>query len=150
MTDQVLMPGADYLAICNAVRALTGGTAELKSGDIAGALAGVKRIDKLTGTWTPTEDTATCDISFRKGANLIYIKAPSSMTLEKRFFNVFFYDMPDERALNCACSVMNNGKTRGGALKASNASGFSFVSPASLFLFAGGITYTWTAYYWEV
>lgn len=41
MTDQVLMPGADYLAICNAVRALTGGTATLKSGDIAGALAGV-------------------------------------------------------------------------------------------------------------
>lgn len=42
MTDQVLMPGADYLAICNAVRVLIGGTAALKSGDIAGALAGVK------------------------------------------------------------------------------------------------------------
>ena len=42
MTDQVLMPGADYQAICNAVRALTGGKAALKSGDIAGALAGVK------------------------------------------------------------------------------------------------------------
>lgn len=42
MTDQVLMPGADYQAICNAVRALTGGTAALKSGDIAGALAGVQ------------------------------------------------------------------------------------------------------------
>lgn len=41
MTDQVLMPGADYQAICNAVRALTGGTAALKSGDIAGALQGV-------------------------------------------------------------------------------------------------------------
>ena len=42
MTDHVLMPGADYQAICNAVRALTGGTATLKSGDIASALAGVK------------------------------------------------------------------------------------------------------------
>lgn len=41
LTDLVLMPGTDYRAICDATRALTGGTAALKSGDIAGALGGV-------------------------------------------------------------------------------------------------------------
>ena len=34
MTDQVLMPGADYQAICNAVRALTGATTALESGTV--------------------------------------------------------------------------------------------------------------------
>ena len=41
LTNQVLMPGADYQAICNKVRELTGGTAPLKSGDIVTALSGV-------------------------------------------------------------------------------------------------------------
>ena len=34
LTDQVIMPGSDYQAICDATRALTGKTEVLKSGDI--------------------------------------------------------------------------------------------------------------------
>ena len=35
LTDQVIMPGSDYQAICNATRKLTGETATLKSGEIS-------------------------------------------------------------------------------------------------------------------
>lgn len=35
LTDQVIMPGSDYQAICDATRKLTGETATLKSGDIS-------------------------------------------------------------------------------------------------------------------
>lgn len=42
LTDMVLMPGKDYQAICDAIRVKTGGTAPLKSGDIAAAIAGIQ------------------------------------------------------------------------------------------------------------
>lgn len=35
LTDQVVMPGSDYQAICDATRSLTGTTGTLKSGEIA-------------------------------------------------------------------------------------------------------------------
>ena len=35
LTDQVLMPGSDYQAICDATRNLTGKTETLKSGNIS-------------------------------------------------------------------------------------------------------------------
>lgn len=38
LTDMVLMPGADYQAICDAIRERTGNTALLKSGDIPAAI----------------------------------------------------------------------------------------------------------------
>lgn len=41
LTDIVLMPGADYQAICDAVRAMTGWTALLKSGELAAAIRGI-------------------------------------------------------------------------------------------------------------
>lgn len=41
MTDMVIMPGSHYQAICDAVRAKTGDTAKLKSGDLAAAIAGI-------------------------------------------------------------------------------------------------------------
>lgn len=41
MTDMVIMPGSHYQAICDAVRAKTGGTAVLKSGDLAAEIAGI-------------------------------------------------------------------------------------------------------------
>jgi len=39
MTDMVMMPGADYQAICDAVRDKTGGTELLKSGELATLIA---------------------------------------------------------------------------------------------------------------
>lgn len=46
LTDQVIMPGSDYQAICDKVRNLTGKTGTLKSGDIP----------KELGTITPGVD----------------------------------------------------------------------------------------------
>ena len=43
LTDYVLMPGADYLALCNAIRAKTGKTETLKSGDLAA------EVESITG-----------------------------------------------------------------------------------------------------
>ena len=43
LTDQVIMPGSDYQAICDATRSLTGTTGILKSGEVAAKiLSGVK------------------------------------------------------------------------------------------------------------
>lgn len=65
LTNQVLMPGADYQAICNKVRELTGWTAPLKSGDIVTALSGVlpggggEQPQLLAPTISVTEDLLT-------------------------------------------------------------------------------------------
>lgn len=42
LTEMVIMPGEDYQAICNSVRAKTGGTELLKSGEVAPAIDGIK------------------------------------------------------------------------------------------------------------
>lgn len=42
LTDQVIMPGSDYQAICDATRELTGKTGTLKSGDVSTELGTVK------------------------------------------------------------------------------------------------------------
>lgn len=49
LTDMVVMPGADYKAICDAIRAMTGGTALIKSGDIAAAIKGITGDDGAFG-----------------------------------------------------------------------------------------------------
>lgn len=41
MTDMVIMPGSHYQAICDAVRAKTGDTAVLKSGDLKAAIESI-------------------------------------------------------------------------------------------------------------
>lgn len=48
LTDQVLMPGSDYQAICDATRNLTGKTATLKSGEISTEL---ETVTPQTETW---------------------------------------------------------------------------------------------------
>lgn len=52
LTDQVIMPGSDYQAICDATRALTGKTGVLKSGDISTELGTVL---KQPETWIINE-----------------------------------------------------------------------------------------------
>lgn len=42
LTEIVMMPGEDYQAICDSVRAKTGGTELLKSGEVAPAIDGIK------------------------------------------------------------------------------------------------------------
>ena len=48
LTDQVIMPGSDYQAICDATRNLTGKTATLKSGDISTEL---ETVTPQSETW---------------------------------------------------------------------------------------------------
>lgn len=48
LTDQVIMPGSDYQAICDATRKLTGETATLKSGEISTEL---ETITPQSETW---------------------------------------------------------------------------------------------------
>lgn len=42
LTEMVIMPGEDYQAICDSVRAKTGGTELLKSGEVAPAIDGIE------------------------------------------------------------------------------------------------------------
>ena len=48
LTDQVLMPGSDYQAICDATRNLTGKTETLKSGEISTEL---ETVTPQSETW---------------------------------------------------------------------------------------------------
>lgn len=45
LTKEIIMPGVDYQAICDAVRDKTGSTEMLKSGDIAPAIASISSAD---------------------------------------------------------------------------------------------------------
>lgn len=74
LTDEVLMPGADYQAICNAVRGLTGGTSLLKSGDIATAIGGVKKLTVKSGTITFAEATKSVTIPCGADAQTVVLK----------------------------------------------------------------------------
>lgn len=65
LTEMVIMPGEDYQAICDSVRAKTGGIELLKSGEVAPAIDGIK-----VGSNIDTSDaTATAnDIAYGKTA----------------------------------------------------------------------------------
>ena len=47
-TTYVKMPQDDYVDICDAVRAKTGGSALLKSGDVADEINGMTVVDEVT------------------------------------------------------------------------------------------------------
>lgn len=152
MTDQVLMPGADYQAICNAVRGLTGGTAALKSGDIAGALAGVKRLTVQAGTVTPTSNTSTLTVPVVGTPKLLTIRTGNHDPLTGSLLAVTSVDVvPNDtsRRNTKVLAVQSNGVEGGFTTSATIADGgvtFEF-SPTRVFV--GGRTYNWTAYFWE-
>lgn len=66
LTEMVIMPGADYQAICDAVRAKTGGADLLKSGEVAGAIEG---IESGGGEGVPSWVTKVYEIEI--GANTV-------------------------------------------------------------------------------
>lgn len=152
MTDQVLMPGADYQAICNAVRALTGGTAALTSGDIAGALAGVKRLTVQTGTVTPTADTNTLTVPVVGTPKLLTIRTGNHDPLTGSLLAVTSVDVvPNDTAPRNtkALVVQQNGAEGGFVTGATIADGGVTFEFSSTRVFVGGRTYNWTAYFWE-
>lgn len=66
LTEIVVMPGADYQAICDSVRGKTGGTALLKSGEVAPA------IDEIaTGVELPTLTNPGSAADLAEGLELI-------------------------------------------------------------------------------
>lgn len=65
LTEMVIMPGEDYQAICNSVRAKTGGTELLKSGEVAPAIDGIKNNDGIDTSDGTAEEN---DIAYGKTA----------------------------------------------------------------------------------
>lgn len=88
LTDQVIMPGSDYQAICDATRSLTGKTGTLKSGDISTELG---TVTPQTETWILNPKTLlssnvgdsfnTTFISKGQTYNQIIITASSDSTM---------------------------------------------------------------------
>lgn len=152
MTDQVLMPGADYQAICNAVRGLTGGTAALKSGDIAGALAGVKKLTAQTGTVTPTADTHTLTVPVVGTPKLLTIRTGNHDPLTGSLLAVVSVAVvPNDTFTRNTMAYVVQPDGAAGVFTASATiadSGVTFAFSANR-VFVGGRTYNWTAYFWE-
>lgn len=153
MTDHVLMPGADYQAICNAVRSLTGGTAALKSGDISGALGGVKKLTMQTGTFTPASNTATLTVPVPGTPKLLTIRTDNYDPLTGNLLAVISVDVvPDDKtARNTKVLVVQSNGAEGGFVTG----GVTFADDSVTFefsatrVFVGGRVYRWVAYYWE-
>lgn len=89
LTDQVIMPGSDYQAICDATRTLTGKTTTLKSGDVSTEL----------GTVTPQGETWILGLvpSSSSGATGTF----SAIFTSSYYSNLIFYGIK--------CSAITNG-----------------------------------------
>lgn len=73
LTEMVIMPGEDYQAICDSVRAKTGGTALLKSGEVSPAIDSIEKgIDTQAAidVAATASDVAAGKISFVNGEKL--------------------------------------------------------------------------------
>lgn len=64
LTEMVIMPGEDYQAICDSVRAKTGRTELLKSGDVASAINGI--VSNGTGVDMSDATATASDIAYGK------------------------------------------------------------------------------------
>lgn len=73
MTDMVIMPGSHYQAICDAVRAKTGDTAALKSGELAAAIAAASGGQTERGSFV-TDSTLRISIPCGFEPDVIVIK----------------------------------------------------------------------------
>ena len=71
LTDQVIMPGSDYQAICNATRNLTGKTETLKSGDISTELGTIGIVEQATPSLTLNAATGVVTAEATQAAGLV-------------------------------------------------------------------------------
>lgn len=75
MTDYVIMPGADYQAICDATRTKAGETAKLKSGEVAGKITGLKIVKEIS-----TESDMTAQLTAGNLGNVYKFTGDSTDT----------------------------------------------------------------------
>jgi hypothetical protein len=71
LTDQVIMPGSDYQAICDATRSLTGKTGNLKSGDISTELGTIGIVEQATPSLTLNAATGVVTAEATQAAGLV-------------------------------------------------------------------------------
>lgn len=81
LTDQVLMPGSDYQAICNATRKLTGETATLKSGEISTELNSVTPLYEM---WVLSKERVVAEGNMNISAHFY------TRTLDEEFTGIIF------------------------------------------------------------
>ena len=108
LTEMVIMPGEDYQAICDSVRAKTGGTELLKSGEVAPAIDGIKisaGIDTSDGT-AEENDIAQGKIAYVNGERIegnipvdSYIDVNAQIWWDQRNNRLNLYSLPDERII---------------------------------------------------
>lgn len=108
LTEMVIMPGEDYQAICDSVRAKTGKTELLKSGEVAPAIDGIK----VGGNIDTSDATATAnDIAYGKTAYVngeriegnipvdFYTDTSAQIWWDSRNKNLNLYSFPEERMI---------------------------------------------------
>ena len=108
LTEMVIMPGEDYQAICDSVRAKTGGTELLKSGEVAPAIDGIKisaGIDTSDGT-AEENDIAQGKIAYVNGEKIegnipvdFYTDTSAYIWWDSRNKKLNLYSYPEERVI---------------------------------------------------
>ena len=108
LTEMVIMPGEDYQAICDSVRAKTGGTELLKSGEVAPAIDGIEintGIDTSDGT-AVANDIAYGKTAYVNGEKIIgnipvdsYIDTNAQTYWDSSTKRFNLYSFPEERVI---------------------------------------------------
>ena len=108
LTELVIMPGQDYINICNAVRAKTGKTSDLVSGELSQE---INSIESSSGTDTSDGDAVENDIAFGKiayvnGEQIIgnipcesYIDVNANIEWDTKNKKITLYSYPEERVI---------------------------------------------------
>lgn len=79
LTDQVVMPGSDYQAICDATRSLTGTTGTLKSGEVAAKILDGVKTETKTVALSMASGNQVIDSTSGKYMTQVTVTKPSTL-----------------------------------------------------------------------